>query len=282
MTEMTAIDLEKKAFIPEKLDNLEKFMLEHEQEECPVFHSFGPSIYMREVHLKKDNFVIGHFHNFAHMNIFVKGKMKMLNDDGTVSILTAPMSYVGKPGRKVAYILEDAVWINIYSETEQDVEKLEAKLLTKSIHFEEQQKLLGSLKQIKSADDQKSYSEMLISEKVLDDDIKSIFGNSCNPMPFGVYKYKLGDSKINGVGVFATAPIEKCETIGLIANKNGFTSLGHSLNHSNNPNCFISSSIGDFYLSAGKNISGCCGGNDGDELTIDYREIIDFFKEKIK
>ena len=264
------------------VNNAEKIILNEDQVECPVYHSFGPNIYMREVHIKAGTFAIGHHQNFEHVNIFVKGKVRMLNDDGTVTVLTAPMLFIGKPGRKVGFAIEDIIWVNVYSETDQDVEKLEAKLLTKSIHFEEQQKLLGSIKQIKSANDQKSYSEMLISEKVSDDDIKSIFGDSCNPMPFGVYKYKLGDSKINGVGVFATAPIEKYETIGLIANKNGFTSLGHSLNHSDNPNCFISSSISDFYLTGGKNIAGCCGGNDGDELTIDYREIIDFFKEKIK
>lgn len=55
----------------------------------------------------------------------VSGRMMILQEDGTTKELVAPMTFVAKPGRKVAYILETVVFQNIYSTSETDIEKLE-------------------------------------------------------------------------------------------------------------------------------------------------------------
>jgi hypothetical protein len=101
---------------------------------------------MREVTIPSGSIAIGHHQNFEHMNIFLKGRVTMVNSDGTTSELNAPMCFVGKPGRKIGYIHEDVVWLNVYPTEETSVEKLEAHYLTKSegflAHEEIQAKLL--------------------------------------------------------------------------------------------------------------------------------------------
>lgn len=55
----------------------------------------------------------------------VSGRMMILQEDGSTKELVAPMTFMAKPGRKVAYILETVVFQNIYSTPETDIQKLE-------------------------------------------------------------------------------------------------------------------------------------------------------------
>ena len=84
----------------ECVDEMEKFMLELPQAECPVYHHFGPGIYVREVHLPKGIFAIGHAQKYEHLNIVLKGTVLMTGDDGSLKEIRAPMIFTGKPGRK--------------------------------------------------------------------------------------------------------------------------------------------------------------------------------------
>jgi hypothetical protein len=63
----------------------------------------------------------------------VSGRMLILQDDGSKKELVAPMTFMAKPGRKVAYILETVVFQNIYSTPETDIEKLENMCVDNSI-----------------------------------------------------------------------------------------------------------------------------------------------------
>lgn len=130
----------------DKVGNLEKEFLKLPQADCPVVHSFGQGTYIRQVTIPAGTYAIGHHQNFEHINFFVKGKVSMLNDDGSFTVLTAPMFFIGKPGRKVGYAHEDVVWLNIYQTDETSIEQLEARLLTKSDNWvkdnEEKMKLL--------------------------------------------------------------------------------------------------------------------------------------------
>lgn len=114
------------------IEPLEKMMLEQPQVDTPVTHKFGPGVYMREVFLPKGTLVIGHHHIHEHTNIFLKGKMTFFKDDGDKAELSAPLTMVSGPGRKIAFTHEDCIWINVYSTEETDVEKLEEQLFIKS------------------------------------------------------------------------------------------------------------------------------------------------------
>ncbi len=271
--------LENQKSLIDAVNDAEKIILNEEQVECPVYHSFGPNIYMREVHIKAGTFAIGHHQNFEHVNIFVKGKARMLNDDGTFTVLTAPMLYIGKPGRKVAFAIEDMIWVNVYSETDQNIENLENKLLTKSLAFEEKTKLLSNLKLLNSNEERIEYYSMLDDLNIKDDEWNNILKRDIGDLPLAQYKFKTGSSNIHGRGIFATANIDVNEEIGPCRWHGKNTMLMSFLNHSFSPNCKISME-NDFKLIAIKYISGCHGGMDGDEMTIDYRDIFNFFIEE--
>ena len=95
------------------------------QVDCQEKHYFGPSLYIKEVTMPAGSVIIGKPHKVEHMCVMLQGKMLLIAEDGTKKELKAPITFVGSPGRKVAYILETTVFQNIYATNETDVEKLE-------------------------------------------------------------------------------------------------------------------------------------------------------------
>jgi hypothetical protein len=210
------------------------------------------------------------------MNVMIKGKVRMYNPDGTTTVLTAPQTFVGKPGRKVGYVIEDTVWQNIYADTEQDVDKLEAKYLTKSeFNLEVQsevQKLLGNVRQ----EDRDDYQLLLKQIGMTEEEVRVQVDNTTDrtELPFGNYKFQTGDSLIEGKGVFAVGNINKLELIGP-ARINGLrTILGYQVNHSKYPNAFMVAEGNDIMLVALNNIKGKQGTFLGEEITVDYRQAL--------
>lgn len=127
---------------PLDIDDMERAMLKIEQVEglsvdCPVIHRFSPGLYIREVFIPADTLALGHFQKTEHLNIFLQGKIMMLSDNGEKVELKAPMMFTGKPGRKLGYIREDVVWLNIYPTSETNIEKLEETYLDKSDGWKE-------------------------------------------------------------------------------------------------------------------------------------------------
>lgn len=95
------------------------------QVDCQEKHYFGPSLYIKEVTMPAGSVIIGKPHKVAHMCVMLQGKMILVAEDGSKKEVKAPLTFVGTPGRKVAYILETTVFQNIYATDETDIEKLE-------------------------------------------------------------------------------------------------------------------------------------------------------------
>jgi len=95
------------------------------QVECVEKHHFGPGMYVKEVTMPAGSIIVGKPHKTEHLCILLQGKMKLVKEDGEVIELVAPATFVGKPGRKIAYIIETVVFQNIFATDETDVEKLE-------------------------------------------------------------------------------------------------------------------------------------------------------------
>lgn len=93
--------------------------------QCEEKHHFGPSLYIKEVTMPAGAVIVGKPHKVEHMCIMLSGKMILVNEDGERKELTAPMTFIAKPGRKVAYIIETVVFQNVYATEETDIEKLE-------------------------------------------------------------------------------------------------------------------------------------------------------------
>jgi len=255
----------------EKIALVEKEMLKHDQVDCPVIHRFGPGVYIREVSIPAGSTAIGHTQNFEHLNIFLKGRVSILEDNGEVKELTAPMIFVGQPGRKIGFIHEDVTWLNVYSTDITDIEKLESIYLTKSDGFTESVENIKA--KIDNEDFKKAIAEYGFTEELVES--QSLNELDMTPLPYGNYKFKRGNSSIHGKGLFATANIEVGEILAPARIAGKRTIAGRFTNHSINPNAVMKKGIvGEIDLVALKTIKGCHGGFDGEEITVDYRDSV--------
>lgn len=260
----------------EKIEELEKSMLQLPQVDCPVIHRFGPGIYIREVFIPAGTFSVGHYQKTEHLNVMLKGRVTMFRD--VLEEIEAPFTYVGKPGRKIGFIHEDMIWQNIYATSETDVEKLEGMFLSKSETWITESQKNMVLKEAGKNDYFSMLKEIGISPEIVK--IQSENEEDQIPFPSGGYKVMVSSSFIDGKGLFATAPIEMDETIAPARISGKRTPAGRFTNHSSFPNSRMMAGLaGDIYLVAIRPIAGCRGGNLGEEITVDYRQAV---RETIK
>ncbi len=111
---------------------LEAAMLQMPQVSCPIVHTFMPGIYIREMHAPAGTLLLGHEHKKAHACLLLKGTLEVVNENGTTTLLEAPMLFEGKPGRKKALAHTDVVFCNMHATEETDIAKLEEEFVTKS------------------------------------------------------------------------------------------------------------------------------------------------------
>lgn len=263
---------------PAKIEQVESHLLDLPQVECPVVHHFGPGIYIREVTLPAGTLAIGHAQRFDHLNIMLTGAVAMVGDDGQTKVLRAPMIFVGKPGRKLGYVLETCIWQNVYATDERDIDKLEAMFLDKSATWQAHAEAAKQLETYHRREDREDFDLVV---KLAGFTHEAVRAQSENPhdqirMPDGFApKFTVRDSTIEGRGVFLSAPVEEGEVIAP-ARVEGFrTPAGRYTNHSKNPNAkFVKDEGGDIWLVATRRISGCAGGSQGEEVTVDYRQAL--------
>jgi SET domain len=252
-----------------RIDGLERWMLTQPQAPCHVRHRFAPGLYIREVTIPADTFAVGHFQKTDHMNVMLSGRVTVMREGGGTETLVAPQSFVAPPGRKVGYVHEDMVWLNIYATDETDVETLEALFLDKSDTYLESQKPLALL-----ADG--DYGRMLEDLGVTAEQVRAQSENTSDQIPFpqGDYKVKVGRSRIEGQGLIATADIKHGEIIcpGRIDGMR--TPAGRYINHAKEPNAKMYGHARAIYVVALRDIEGCRGGQDGEEITVNYRQAV--------
>ena len=262
--------------IKPQVDKLEEVMLSMPQVDCELLHKFEKGHYIREVRMPAGTIAIGHHQNFEHINIFVQGKVLMLNEDGSTKILEAPMTFIGKPGRKVGYILEDVVWQNVYPTEETNVELLEATYVTKSNYFHEHAAHMFALQSVSKEHDRIDYrnaiEELGYTEEQVQTEVQGI--DDMIALPEGNYKAVIGLSPIHGNGIFATSNINAGEIIGPARINFYRTAFGRFTNHSATPNAemVLNSLNNTIDLVALTDIVGALGGQPGQEITIDYRK----------
>ena len=263
------------------IDLIEAEMLSLPQVSCPVNHKIINNHYIREVFLPKGALCIGHYQKQHHINYFVSGSVRMINEDGSTKDLHAPMVFVGNPGRKIGLILEDVIWQNIYYTNETDIEKCEDLFLDKSEYFL-QQESLKFIEDYKSKEiDRLDFIETIKELNIINPTIteKSIYEVSINDndkthLPEGHYKFIIKDSPIHGLGVFAESDYEQNEIIGFARIGDKRTVLGRYTNHSKTPNAIIKfDNNGNYNLIAISKIKGKSGGQSGEEITVDYRQV---------
>lgn len=262
------------------LDKVEDLLLSQPQCDCPLRHIFGPGLYIREVTLPKNAWALGAWQNYAQMNIMIAGQVQMFNDDGTTAILTAPMTFVGPPGRKLGFVIEECVWQNVYATNETDIEKLELFYLTKSESSEEEKKIILESKRLFYDADRFDFDLMLNELGVTAEQVEKESHDMSDSieLPLANYKFQSADSPIQGKGVFATSHIDSGEVIGPARLNNKRTILGRGINHSADPNCIVVRSGNDLWIKAISDLTGMKSSFLGDEITIDYRQAMQINK----
>lgn len=255
----------------------EATMLSMEQAECPVVHRFGPGLYIRELHMRAGTIALGHHQRYPHMNIVLQGKVQVMNDDGTTTEVSAPATFVGKPGRKMGYVVEDVVWQNVYATDLTDVNELEEHFFDKSIFWSNERTAALNVQRLSKQQDRDDFTFMLSSYGFLPEVVRqqSEDPSDQTPMPFGGWAFKVDDSPIEGKGVFLTASADAGFVVGPARIQGKRTPLGRYTNHSAQPNSrMVLLPNGDINLVLVRPVLGCCGGENGEEVTIDYRQAL--------
>jgi SET domain len=263
--------------LSKSVEEVESTMLGMPQAEAQVIHRFGPGIYIREVIIPAGILAVGHRQRFEHMNVMLKGRVTVFNDNGTTTELVAPMVFVGKPGRKIGYVHEEMVWQNIYATTETDIEKLEATYLEKSDTWRQDQVERAAALALRYEADRQDYLALLAEVGIPHEIARAQSENTDDqiPMPLGSYSMMVADSPIEGKGVFATANISEGAVIAPARIDGKRTPAGRYTNHSVAPNAImVKRPNGDIDLVATRQIAGCTGGQPGEEITIDYRQAL--------
>ena len=100
----------------------------------PLKHSFAHGIYVREMKMEKETFVIGKIHKEDHIWFLLSGHLIIATENGTEEYI-APC-YVKAPAgsKRAIYALKKSIWVNVHanpSNTE-DLEILEKEIIAKN------------------------------------------------------------------------------------------------------------------------------------------------------
>lgn len=130
--------LQKRSEIMGLQDSLMKFVdgeniVKGDSEVFPLKHTFTDGIYIRQMSMKKDSFVIGKIHKHNHVWFLLTGMISVVDENNTVDHV-APC-YVEAPSgsKRMIYAREDSIWVNVHANPTgtRDLEELEELIIAK-------------------------------------------------------------------------------------------------------------------------------------------------------
>ena len=262
----------------EGIEQVEAGMLNLPQVDCPVAHHFGPGIYIREVTVPKGTFVVTNAQRFDHINILLQGKALIQRGNEQV-LLEAPLFFIGPPGRKMGMALETIVWQNVYATEETDIDKLEEMFFDKSDTWQSHNKDVLAAQSVDRSVDREDYAKVIAEMGFSEQEARAVSENVDDqiPMPHAwATVAAVRNSVIEGKGMFMSWPVVAGTIIAPARINELRTPAGRYVNHAKDPNCrMVKDGSGDIYLVSIRDISGCKGGDAGEELTVDYRQAVE-------
>lgn len=250
--------------LDEKVEMLVTSARAFEQAPCPVRHIFLPGRYIREITIPAGTIVVGHYHKEANINVLAVGGLAIVNEDGSVSKLYAPYSFISDSGkRKCVYALEDTIFLNVYNTDETNVGVLENQYVDKT-KYDLQLFYRPEHTQLLTTDVKQEHSPV---------EVRTLFPfvGDLEQLPFGIYKVAVFPNPQAQMTVYASAFISQGEVIAPLRINGQRTLIGRYLQHSSTPNAEIKQSTnGDLCIVAKQNIDGMFGGIIGEEVCIDY------------
>jgi hypothetical protein len=117
--------------IDARVDALEVAMMQLPKADCPVRHTFTPGLYSREISFAAGTLITSKIHKTCHQWILSKGRLALLDkDSGRWEEIAAPASGTTRPGtRRVAFILDDAVFTTFHPTHLTDPAQIERELI---------------------------------------------------------------------------------------------------------------------------------------------------------
>ena len=86
------------------------------QIEAKLDHLFSGGMYARTIYLPAGTLITGKVHKQDGIDVLMKGSMRVMSDDGTLKIVTAPMVMASKKGVKRAGLaLTDVEWVSTHT-----------------------------------------------------------------------------------------------------------------------------------------------------------------------
>jgi hypothetical protein len=241
---------------------------------CPLKHSFGDGVYVREIFLPKGTVLMGKIHKHAHPNFLMRGEVLVVTESGGREHLKAPLAMISQPGTKRAVVaLEDTVWITVHANPDntRDLAVLEAQIIAPdyaalAAHVEATYLAQVAEHTPVEDDDRADYLAVLEEVGVSQAYVRALTENEADqiPMPHG-YAVEVRRSPIDGLGVFVTHPCEAGEVIAPARLGRMRTPVGRYTNHARRPTCqFV---VGPQRL----DLVALAPLERGDEATVDYR-----------
>jgi len=117
-----------------------------DSDQFPLKHSFAHGIYVREMTMEKETFVLGKIHQEDHIWFLLTGHLMVKTDQGVEEYI-APC-YVKAPGgsQRLIYALEKSIFVNVHTNptNTQNIEQLETEIIAKNYLEYEKNKQLKS------------------------------------------------------------------------------------------------------------------------------------------
>ena len=99
----------------------------------PLKHTFTDGVYIRQMSMKKDSFVVGKIHKHNHVWFLLTGKISVADENNAVEHI-APC-YVEAPSgsKRMIYAQEDSIWVNVHANptNTRDLKELEELIIAK-------------------------------------------------------------------------------------------------------------------------------------------------------
>lgn len=121
----------------QKVDILEAGLATFPQTQMEPVHHFSKGMYIRELTLPAEQFIVSKLHKTEHMCILGQGEVSIWRGGGLVK-LTAPLCFKSHPGaRRVLYTHTECVFYTIHATNVTDLDDLEEEIIAKPEDREE-------------------------------------------------------------------------------------------------------------------------------------------------
>ena len=111
--------------------------------ELPLEHFHPAGLYGRKIFMPAGTVLTSRVHTQQHLTAVLAGKCRVIDQDGTETMVEAPAAWITEPGtHRALHIIEDSIWLTVHATDQTDVAELE-ETLTCPTWADYQTKLIG-------------------------------------------------------------------------------------------------------------------------------------------